>query len=366
MRTRRASNITNQLKRLANDPTMIADLGRSNSRSRPRLSILVPTFNRERCVSQCVAHLLAGHAVDIEVVVRNNASTDGTQAALGGIRDPRLRYIHSGVNIGAVTFLEVAKAASGEIITWISDEDECDFESLAHVVALFDAHPECNVVIGSVVFGRGSTPIIFGDDVSRDTAANYFRLLTFSGCAGMFIRKSAFDRTCNFELPDLLAAYQRWNYYPVGHLAARCLGVELVTTSRNVATQVCHAQTTRDWGSTERQATTLKPHYFPESILDRCYTNCTFVAQTELGFWTRVVIVKRLLGEYWRGLRWLVSPGTARLLADNYTDPEVELFLENVRAARLGTSASRFQYFARSVIRMSRQWYHRRSVPLHG
>ena len=59
--------------------------------SGPVLSVCIPTYNRgEELASRVRAWLAAAEGGDFEIVVSDNASTDGTAAAFTAFSDPRL------------------------------------------------------------------------------------------------------------------------------------------------------------------------------------------------------------------------------------------------------------------------------------
>lgn len=61
----------------------------------PSVAILIPARNEERAIGACVEAALASRGADIEVVVLDDASTDGTAAAVAAIaaRDRRVRLV---------------------------------------------------------------------------------------------------------------------------------------------------------------------------------------------------------------------------------------------------------------------------------
>lgn len=59
--------------------------------NRPALSVLIPARNEEGNIGAAVAAILASESVELELVVLDDASTDGTAAILDGNADPRLR-----------------------------------------------------------------------------------------------------------------------------------------------------------------------------------------------------------------------------------------------------------------------------------
>lgn len=59
----------------------------------PCLSVLIPARNEEANIGPAVAAILASRGVALEVVVLDDASTDGTRAVLDAIEDSRLRVL---------------------------------------------------------------------------------------------------------------------------------------------------------------------------------------------------------------------------------------------------------------------------------
>lgn len=66
----------------------------------PFFSVVITTYNRERIVRRCIESCLAQTFEDFEVVVVDDASADGTVAALKAHDDPRLRTVVHGRNRG--------------------------------------------------------------------------------------------------------------------------------------------------------------------------------------------------------------------------------------------------------------------------
>ncbi len=67
----------------------------------PRISILIPTYNRARYLADALESALAQDYPNYEVVVSDNASTDGTAEVVARyLADPRLRYYRNPENLG--------------------------------------------------------------------------------------------------------------------------------------------------------------------------------------------------------------------------------------------------------------------------
>jgi len=67
----------------------------------PKVSIIIPTFNRAAMLLNAIDSALAQDYPNLEVVVSDNASTDATQAVVDRYKaDPRLHYFRNSSNLG--------------------------------------------------------------------------------------------------------------------------------------------------------------------------------------------------------------------------------------------------------------------------
>src|SRR5262245_55770490 len=66
-----------------------------------KLSILMPVYNEEARLGEALKQSLAVvYPCDVELVVVNDGSSDGTAEILGRCDDPRLRAVHHPKNMG--------------------------------------------------------------------------------------------------------------------------------------------------------------------------------------------------------------------------------------------------------------------------
>src|SRR3954469_1453627 len=92
----------------------------------PRLTIGLPVYNGENFLAESIDALLAQTYSDFELVISDNASTDGTEEICRGYAagDKRIRYIKQAENIGAApnhNFL--VGQARGELFKWAAHDD---------------------------------------------------------------------------------------------------------------------------------------------------------------------------------------------------------------------------------------------------
>jgi len=87
------------------------------------ISIIVPTFNRQKMVVQCVQSILEQSWPDIEIVVVDNLSTDHTVAQLQALNDPRIKVFiepRSGATYARNTGIE---KSTGDILAFLDSDD---------------------------------------------------------------------------------------------------------------------------------------------------------------------------------------------------------------------------------------------------
>jgi glycosyltransferase involved in cell wall biosynthesis len=109
------------------------------------VSIGLPIYNGERYVKHSVESLLAQTYRDLEVIISDNASTDGTERICRELasRDSRVRYCRTDKNSGAsINFNRVFAMATGEYFKWAAHDDVCATEFLARCVGVLDEHPD--------------------------------------------------------------------------------------------------------------------------------------------------------------------------------------------------------------------------------
>lgn len=106
----------------------------------PRVSIVMPTYNRRDTILRAIESVRAQWVDDWELVVVDDGSTDGTRDVVAGI-DPRVRLIVQ-ENQGVAGARNTAFCATrGELVAFLDSDDAWPAHHLALAVAFFDAHP---------------------------------------------------------------------------------------------------------------------------------------------------------------------------------------------------------------------------------
>jgi glycosyltransferase involved in cell wall biosynthesis len=98
------------------------------SSGKPLVSVGLPVYNGEKFLARALDSLLGQTIRDIELIISDNASADGTQAICEEYarRDRRVRYLRQAANIGAPrNWNVVAREARGEFFKWAAAADIC-------------------------------------------------------------------------------------------------------------------------------------------------------------------------------------------------------------------------------------------------
>ncbi|MBS0617792.1 MAG: glycosyltransferase, partial [Spirochaetes bacterium] len=95
--------------------------------SAPLVSLIITTYNRCEMLMHCVSTALAQKYKNLEIIVADNASSDGTDQKMRQLskRHAKLKYFRHGHNIGAdANFLYAIKElGQGEWVLMVSDDD---------------------------------------------------------------------------------------------------------------------------------------------------------------------------------------------------------------------------------------------------
>ena len=152
----------------------------------PRLSIGLPVYNGERYLGEALDALLGQSYEDFELIISDNASTDGTEELCRRYQaqDPRIRYVRQPVNIGAApNHNYVFTLARGELWKWASHDDLYGRDLLLRCVEALDAHP--NMVLAhswnAIIDGSGrvTQPFEYRLETDSPYAPKRFRSLLF-------------------------------------------------------------------------------------------------------------------------------------------------------------------------------------------
>ncbi|GHU21594.1 hypothetical protein FACS189488_00470 [Betaproteobacteria bacterium] len=104
----------------------------------PLVSVVIPSYNHAHYVVEAVASALA-QDLEVEVVVRDDASTDDSWQILSALSDPRLRLSRNETNQGAhATLHQALDDARGEYLAILDSDDRYAPQRLKHCLAVLE------------------------------------------------------------------------------------------------------------------------------------------------------------------------------------------------------------------------------------
>ena len=107
-----------------------------------RFTVAIPTHNRRETVLMSIESALEQSRSPIEVIVVADGCTDGTQKAIEDLGDERAIVLDlpKGPGYGYSNRNEALRAARGDVISWLGDDDLYLPDHLLRVGEVFD-HP---------------------------------------------------------------------------------------------------------------------------------------------------------------------------------------------------------------------------------
>jgi GT2 family glycosyltransferase len=129
----------------------------------PRLSIVIVTYNSRAHIDRCLSSLVEHPpAIDHEIVVVDNASTDGT-AADTRHRWTGTRVIDAGANLGFARANNLGiQQTHGGLILLLNPDTIVSAGAIDRLIAALDARPDAAIAGPRLVNGDGRAELSFG------------------------------------------------------------------------------------------------------------------------------------------------------------------------------------------------------------
>ncbi len=114
-----------------------------------KASVVVPVYNMEKYVGDCIRSVLAQTCADFEIIVVDDCSTDGTVEVVRSFLDARVRLIQRKQNGGVTKAVNDGfRVARGEYFCPLGADDVLEPWMIEKQSAYLDAHHECGAVFG--------------------------------------------------------------------------------------------------------------------------------------------------------------------------------------------------------------------------
>jgi len=198
-------------------PASAGTTSNMNNSNQKLVSIGLPVYNGMPLLQKAVDSALGQTYRNIELIITDNASTDGTQALCEEYvkKDKRVRYVRHAKNLGAYdNYNSSLHTAKGEYFMWGSHDDYWDLRFVEKCITALESDTEAAMVMSDFAFTDGDGKVIQKNDPKkffpRETGT-YARLKHFilmywgDGKATLIYgiwRKKAIEHDAYRELPD--------------------------------------------------------------------------------------------------------------------------------------------------------------------
>ncbi|MBQ8200339.1 MAG: glycosyltransferase [Clostridia bacterium] len=126
------------------------------------ISVIIPTYNRCELLLRAAESVLRQTYADLECIIVDDASVDGTEAAVRSLTDPRVRYVRQERNAGACAARNRGvDMARGEYVAFQDSDDVWHADKLEKQLALLVATGADVVACGMHRIGADGTVTIF-------------------------------------------------------------------------------------------------------------------------------------------------------------------------------------------------------------
>lgn len=191
----------------------------------PRVSVVLPTYNRAGVLARAVRSVLAQSESDLELIVVDDASTDETPHVLAGFDDPRLHVLSHAVRRGGAAARNTGLAAThADWVAFQDSDDEWLLDKLARQLAVAAQDPAWGAIYCAFVR-------ISGNRATRTPAAKHRRRAgwlhadilrdSFISTQTLLVRRTALDAAGGFDAE--LPRFQDWElmmrlsrHHPIG------------------------------------------------------------------------------------------------------------------------------------------------------
>ena len=146
---------------------------------RPQISVVIPSRNRAHVLPRAVESVLAQSERDFELVIVDDASSDGTDRYLGSLADPRVRVVANALRLGAGGGRNRGLAeARADIVAFLDSDDAYRPNYLATALAVFAREPDAVATLASSIHRmRSKTHETHLPDIALSAAVSEWALL---------------------------------------------------------------------------------------------------------------------------------------------------------------------------------------------
>ncbi|RMD45126.1 MAG: glycosyltransferase family 2 protein [Aquificota bacterium] len=184
---------------------------------KPKVSVILPTFNRAKYLDRAISSVLSQSFYDFELIIVDDASTDNTEEIVGMFKDERIIYVKNPKNLGGAGARNIGiKMAKGDFIAFQDSDDLWHPDKLELQMKVFEkAEEDVAVVYTAFIRKVGEKELIVPPPYVKKTEGYIYKeLLThinFVGTPTAVIRKEALEDVGYFD--ERFPRLQDWDLF---------------------------------------------------------------------------------------------------------------------------------------------------------
>ena len=215
--------------------------------NRPRVSLILPVYNGDAWLRQCLQSVFEQTFTDFELLVGDDASADRSREIVAGFSDSRMRVCPSDANVGLFANLNrLLREANAPLVRFLCQDDTLEPFAVAEEVAYLEGHPG---VVLSICQARGidehgkairewprssDGPILYSSAIS-------LQLLLYHGCIAGNLSTMCVRRALVQELGGFDETYRLAGDYDL--LVRLCQRGPIVDLQKTLVKVRSHART---------------------------------------------------------------------------------------------------------------------------
>jgi len=166
----------------------------------PRVSVVIPVYNREAYVGEAIESILAQTFADFELLVIDDGSADRSRDVARRYQDRRMRLLCHEQNQGLPRTRNAGMdAARGAYVAFLDSDDVALPSRLAKQVAFLDRHPD-HAAVG--------TWVDWMDDAGRPLGRVKRRPVTATDVAALRLFRQGIENTASLARTAILRQYR--------------------------------------------------------------------------------------------------------------------------------------------------------------
>lgn len=169
----------------------------------PTVSVIIPTYNREKFIKAAVESVLKQSFTDFEIIIVDDGSKDSTKEIIASIKDPRLIYVYQDNKGRSNARNNALSLAKGRFITFLDSDDLYLDGKLELQVKYLETNPDFSMVYTSAYCINESGELLKDKYVAKASGWIYIDIAFFTPqtitLPTVMVRREVFDKAGYFD-----------------------------------------------------------------------------------------------------------------------------------------------------------------------